>query len=119
VKWFYSLADYFKAKGNNGDDTKGTNYLDFAVNYDLGSGWGVVGHWGHLNFKHVTDGSYNDWKLGVTKDLSGWVFGAAYIGTDAKGDCTTPQVYCFADTSGNRHRDAGRDTLVLSVGKTF
>jgi uncharacterized protein (TIGR02001 family) len=119
VKWFYSLGDYFKAKGSNGEETKGTNYLDLALNYDLGSGWGVNAHWGHLNFKHVSDGSYNDWKLGVTKDLSGWVFGAAYIGTDAKGDCSTPQVYCFADTSGNRHRDSGRDTIVLSVGKTF
>jgi hypothetical protein len=47
------------------------------------------------------------------------VFGAAYIGTDAKGDCGTREIYCFADTSLTRVRDAGRDTVVLSVGKTF
>src|SRR6476661_782911 len=34
VKWFYSLADYFKVKGDNGADTKGNNYLDIALNYD-------------------------------------------------------------------------------------
>jgi len=121
VKWFYSLADYFKVKGDNGADTKGTNYLDLALNYDLGSGWGVVAHWGHTDFKNLNNGSYNDWKLGVTKDLGGWVFGAAYVGTDAKGDCATGQLYCFSN--GNplalKTRDAGRDTVVLSVGKTF
>ena len=119
AKWFYSFDDYFSAKGTNGQDTKGTNYLDLSLNYDLGRGWGVVGHYGHLEFKNVTNGNYNDWKLGVTKDVGGWVFGAAYIGTDAKGDCGTREIYCFTDTSGTRVRDAGRDTIVLSVGKTF
>ncbi len=26
---------------------------------------------------------YNDWKLGVTYDLAGWILGAAYVDTDA------------------------------------
>ena len=52
--------------------------------YDLGDGWGVVGHLGSFrldNWHTTTDatkGNYTDWKLGVTKDLSGWVVGAGY-----------------------------------------
>ena len=114
AKFFYSLGDYFSAP-----DTKHSNYLDLAANYDLGSGWGVVAHYGHLNFKNLDNASYSDWKLGVTKDLSGWVLGAAYVGTNAKGDCGSAEFYCFLNTSGTEARDAGRNTVVLSVSKTF
>ena len=119
AKYFYSLDDYFSAKGDDGESTKGTSYLDLAATYDLGSGWGLGAHWGHTHFKHVSQGSYSDWKLGLTKDLSGWLLGAAYVGSNAKGDCGAGEFYCFANTSGSKSRDAGRSTIVLSVGKTF
>lgn len=114
AKWFYSLGDYFSAP-----DTKHSNYLDLSGTYDLGSGWGITAHLGHLQFKNMDNANYNDWKIGATKDLSGWILGAAYVGTSAKGDCGSAQFYCFANTSGTKSRDAGRDTIVLSVGKTF
>jgi uncharacterized protein (TIGR02001 family) len=114
AKFFYSLDDYFSTP-----DTKHSNYLDLAANYDLGKGWGVAAHYGHLNFKNMDNASYSDWKLGVTKDLSGWVLGAAYVGTNAKGDCGSAEFYCFLNTSGTKARDAGRNTVVLSVSKTF
>src|SRR5438105_5336208 len=65
AKYFYAIDDYFSAPG-----TKHTGYLDLAANYDLGRGWGLAAHYGHLNFKNFSNGSYSDWKLGVTKDLS-------------------------------------------------
>ena len=114
AKWFYSLGDYFSTP-----ETKGSNYLDLAGTFDLGSGWGVVGHYGHLQFKKMDNASYSDWKLGATKDIAGWVFGASYIGTNAKGDCAKGEFYCFLNSSGAKARDAGRNTVVLSVGKTF
>ena len=119
AKLFYSLDDYFSVRGDNDQSTKGTTYLDVAANHDLGSGWGLVAHYGRTNFKHVSDGSYSDWKLGVTKDISGWLLGAAYVGTNAKGDCGNGEFYCFPNTDGSKVRDAGRSTLVFSVGKTF
>jgi uncharacterized protein (TIGR02001 family) len=114
LKFFDSIDDYFAVPG-----TKNTYYLDLSGNYDLGSGWGVVGHIGHLNLKDVNDGSYTDWKLGVTKDLSGWVLGATYVDTNAKGDCGSGQFYCFLNTSGTETKNAGKSTVVLSVSKTF
>jgi uncharacterized protein (TIGR02001 family) len=114
AKFFYSLGDYFSAP-----NTKHSNYVDLSANYDVGSGWGVVAHYGRLNFKNMDNANYSDWKLGVTKDLAGWLLGASYVGTNAKGDCGKAEFYCFPNTSGTKARDAGRNTIVLSVGKTF
>jgi uncharacterized protein (TIGR02001 family) len=124
LKYSHAISDYFDTPG-----TKNTNYLDLGANYDLGDGWGINGHVGHLAFKNVTNGSYTDWKLGVTKDIGGWVFGAAYVATNAKGNCSPTavnQFYCFsngnlnaAGTGFDKTKDAGRDTIVISVSKTF
>jgi len=117
VKWFHSLGDYFSIP-----DTSGTDYFDFAATYDMGSGWGLVGHVGLLKVNGYSDLDYTDYKLGVTKDITGWVLGAAYVGTNAKGNCPVDArnaPYCFSNSIGQSPRDAGRSTIVLSVGKTF
>jgi uncharacterized protein (TIGR02001 family) len=130
AKWYYSLGDYFSLP-----DTKGTHYLDLSATYDLGNGWGVLGHAGRLNLRgwdagtDATKGDYTDWKIGVTKDVGGWVFGAAYVDTNAKGSCSAanPGFYCFPNdlpspavgTAGIKYKDAGSGTVVLSVSKTF
>jgi uncharacterized protein (TIGR02001 family) len=138
VKYYYSLDDYFSLRGvdragtplNKGTD--GTSYLDLSANYDLGDGWGINGHVGMLDLKNVHNGDYTDWKIGVTKDVSGWLFGLAYIDTNADGDCrgaSSYQPYCFTNSNsesavktlntGSHTKDAGRGIAVLSVTKTF
>lgn len=130
LKYSYAVTDYFSVP-----ETDGTSYLDLAANYDLGNGWGVNAHVGHLFMKSLSytnangstyDGSYSDWKLGVTKDISGWVLGAAYVGTDAQGRCSNGEFYCFSNSlgsngvqNGSKTRDAGRGIAVLSVSRTF
>jgi uncharacterized protein (TIGR02001 family) len=133
LKYSYSFDDYFSTRGNGsnaGKSTKGTSYLEANANYDLGDGWGINGHVGHLNFKNVHDGDYTDWKIGVTKDFSGWVVGLAYVDTNAKGSCSKGQFYCFTNSNsenadgvtndlGSHTKDAGRGVAVLSVTRTF
>ena len=130
LKYFYSVGDYFSARGTDGQSTRGTSYLDLSANYDLGEGWGINGHVGQLNFKNVSNGDYTDWKLGVTKDISGWVIGLSYIDTNANGTCgASGQPYCFANsassdsnggiTTGSKSKDAGRSVAVVSVSKSF
>ena len=122
LKYYRAIDDYFSMP-----DTKGTSYVDLSANYDLGDGWGVNGHVGRLNYKNFTNGNYTDWKVGVTKDINGWVFGLSYIDTNAKGNCGKSEPYCFSnnvDDSGTavtnaKFKDAGRATAVLSVSKTF
>jgi len=84
-----------------------------------------------MKMKNMNNGSYTDWKIGVTKDIAGWVFAASYIDTNAKGNCSAGavnQFYCFGNGSGSviagayvpdKTKDAGRSTLVVSVSKTF
>ena len=117
LKYYHATDDYFSVPG-----TKNSHYLDFGANYDLGNGWGVNGHIGRLKFKSFNHGSYTDWKIGVTKDVGGWVFGASYVDTNAHGNCngtflTDP--YCFPNSTATKAKDAGRSTVVLSVSKTF
>ncbi|HLO62792.1 MAG TPA: TorF family putative porin [Azonexus sp.] len=128
VKYSYAVKNYFDLP-----ESSGTSYLELNGNYDLGNGWGVNGHVGHLfakDYKYAfTAGSdsidYTDWKLGVTKDLSGWVLGLAYVGTNAKGTCGKAEFYCFTNSlnesgsTGSKAKDAGRGIAVLSVTKTF
>jgi hypothetical protein len=80
----------------------------------------------------MTNGDYTDWKIGVTKDLGGWVLGAAYVDSNAKGNCGSatilnPQPYCFSNGSINlanvsgvdKTKNAGNGTVVVSVSKSF
>lgn len=114
AKYFYGIDDYFSTPGS-----KHSSYLDVAANYDLGDGWGINAHVGVLNFKGQQDGDYTDWKLGVTKDINGWVIGASYVDTNAKGSCSKAETYCFTNSNGNHSKDAGRGIGVLSVSRTF
>lgn len=127
LKYSYALTDYFSLP-----DSKGASYLDLSANYDLGDGWGINGHVGHLYSSDYTYGAtggsdkitYTDWKLGVTKAIDTWTIGLAYIDTNAKGSCGNAEFYCFSNSwnsngLGSKFKDAGRGMAVVSVSKTF
>lgn len=137
LKYYHSVDDYFSLRGwdatgaSTGKSTRGTHYLDLSASYDLGNGWGINGHVGHLSAKNMSNGSYTDWKIGVTKDIDGWLVGLSYVDSNAQGRCTGAssfQPYCFAkslqddngalDASGST-KDAGRGIAVLSVSRSF
>ena len=108
-KYSHALSNYFDIA-----DTKNTGYFDLAANYDLGSGWGVNGHVGYTDVKNRDDLDYTDWKLGVTKDVGGYVFGLSYIGTDAE-----KASYTWTKAATGKQIYAGKSTVVLSVSKSF
>jgi uncharacterized protein (TIGR02001 family) len=131
LKYSHAVTDYFSLP-----DTKGSNYWDLSGTWDLGSGWGLVGHIGKLRLKNwqagtdASDGDYIDYKIGGTYDLKGWVFGLSYIDTSSsKGSCNiaNPGFYCFPDQVPNagigsgtaEFKNAARGIFVLSVAKTF
>jgi uncharacterized protein (TIGR02001 family) len=107
AKLYWAIDDLFSVP-----ETKNSWYLDGTANYDLGSGWGVVGHIGRQKVKGWSDASYTDWKLGVTKDIRGFVFGAAYVDTNAKSSAWT-----YADA--RKTMNIGDSGIVLSVNRTF
>jgi uncharacterized protein (TIGR02001 family) len=105
AKYFHAVSDFFGVP-----DTKNSNYIDLSANFAFGAGWGLVGHIGHQKIKNNSAADYTDYKLGVTKDLSGWVLGVAYVDNDAEGTITS---------GAGKSMDIGDSTLVFSVSKTF
>ena len=129
AKLYYALDDYF-GLGNvqAGDgyflhkdtgaplgakgDSNGTTYIDLGVTYPVSDKLSIVGHYGMLKVKNYGELDYNDWKVGATYDLNGWVFGAAYVDSDASSDW----YYTFG-SKGNK--ETGKSTVVFSVSKSF
>lgn len=122
LKYYYAVSDYFSVP-----DTDGSSYIDLSASYDLGNGWGINAHVGQFSgsgYKLAPglDEDYTDYKLGVTKAIGGWVFGAAYVGTNADGSCSKGEFYCFSSGvpfSVTETKDAGDDTFIVSVSKSF
>lgn len=113
AKFSYGLTNFFGAGDGTGTNTKGNYYLDLGVAKDLGNGWGVNAHYGYQYVKNGKDvglvaDNVSDYRIGATKDLSGWVVGASLVGTSKKD---------FALTNANK--DAGKTGLVLSLSKAF
>lgn len=108
AKYFYAISDFFGAP-----DTKGSDYIDLTANVPFGTGWGLVAHVGHQRVDGADALDYTDYKIGITKDIGGWVFGAAWVDTDADA-----AVYTFPTGAGGT-KFIGDSTVVFSVSKTF
>jgi len=115
LKYSYSLGDTFALA-----DAKGTSYVDLSASYTLpDSGVTLGAHYGKQTYKAETSlvalgyasdaATYSDYKLFVSKDLSGYVWALAYSGTDVK----TGAGYGFYTSPQNK--ELGKGTAILSV----
>jgi uncharacterized protein (TIGR02001 family) len=100
LKYSHSLTNLF---GNDG--SKNSYYIDAGVNQEVTDGYVLNLHVGYQNMNNVANGSYTDWKVGVTKDFGVVVASLAYIDTNANATFYTNGV--------------GKGTAVLSVIKNF
>ena len=117
LKYNYAVSSHlFAFTSTTGGKTQGSGYLDLTANYDLGDGWGVVGHVGRQNIKGFSAASYTDWKAGVTKDVGFGVVGLAYTGTNAK---TAPYTWGIATGGSGPNQDVSKNVLAASFTKTF
>jgi uncharacterized protein (TIGR02001 family) len=124
IKYSHTMTDYFgvdasntPANFNGGADapngnSKGSGYLEANLTYELMPKLNLIGHVGHQAVHHYGNLSYTDYKLGATYEYNAFVFGLAYVGTDAKNP-----YYKFA--ANGETKELAKDTLVLSVSKTF
>ncbi|WP_415035718.1 TorF family putative porin [Azonexus sp.] len=126
ARYSHALTDYFNARGPNGERTRGTGYLDLSAAFDLGEGWGIHAHVGRLRVHNLPQASYTDWKLGISKELHGWVLGLSYIDSNAAGACRHNEPYCLSNDldrhgqqTGAKRRDAGRSSAVVSISRNF
>lgn len=123
LKYSHVVSKNFVAWGaaDGSVKSKNSNYLELNAAYDLGEGWGLVGHVGHQKVKNFNsdsdpgglDASYTDWNVGVTKDIGFGVVAVKYSDTNAKGNCANGEAYCWDGY------DAGKGRAVVSFTKTF
>ena len=113
AKYSHTVSDRFVGwSTSTGGKTKGSYYLELNGNYDLGNGWGVLGHVGYQDVKDNDDASYTDWKLGVTKDVGFGVVTLAYTDTDA-----STRAYTWFD--GTRGEEVADGRVFVSFSKSF
>lgn len=89
LKYSYALGDFLTVP-----EAKGTSYLEVNASYTLAdSGVTLGAHYGKQTYKGTfadglvaggLDPSYADYKLNISKDISGYVLGLAYTNTNAK-----------------------------------
>ena len=104
-KYYYTFSNEYFGAGN----AKGTQYLDLGATYPLGNGLNVVGHLGFLRGESGAR-DYTDWRVGITKDWRGFIFGASYVDMDSDFE--------FTNRAG-RTRDLGDGGFLLTVSWQF
>ncbi|CAG2156202.1 putative bacterial protein [compost metagenome] len=106
LKYSHALTNLFGFA-----DSKNSYYIDLTANVPLNV-WDLTvnAHVGYQGVKNLSDASYTDWKIGVTKDFGkGLSVAVAYLDTNAKRGIYT-----------NSHgRYMGKATALASITKTF
>jgi uncharacterized protein (TIGR02001 family) len=110
----FASLKYSRSTGNlfGVMNSHGSGYVDLSLSPDLGDGWGVVAHAGRQTVTHFSQASYEDWKIGITKDVGFGSIGLTYRGTNAKGDAGEPYNNAYG-------KDLGKGRVVVSFTKTM
>ncbi len=98
VKYTYTLTDWYgidavgftptmwadgSSTANSATaDSKGSGYIEMNYSYEVADKLVVLAHAGHQKINNFDLLSYTDYKLGITKDVAGYVFGATYTTTN-------------------------------------
>lgn len=109
AKYSYSVLNQFLTVA----DEKGTDYFELNANYAIPeTTYTVIGHAGKQTYKgtNASTATYSDYKVGVAKDISGYVVTLAYTSTDAKDG----GFYTYATKGGNWARDMVSASLTHS-----
>ena len=115
------------------NNSGGTSYADLTLAIPLGgSGWTVLAHGGRtaystkanpgyfFNGSYVTGDnalfSYSDYKLGIAKEIKGYVLTLAATDTDAKSRAADHDLTVYENVMG---RNIGKSTVTFTLAKSF
>jgi uncharacterized protein (TIGR02001 family) len=122
-KWISAKLSYALGSFLTVPDTTGTTYLEVNASYPIADTGVTLGaHYGKQKYKGTaagalvaanTDPSYSDYKVSVSKDFNGFVFGLAY----SKSNAASGGYYTYS--SNGVPRDWGKSAVALSVVHSF
>lgn len=112
------------------NEGKGADYLDLSALVPVGeSGFNLQAHIGKQKYPGNANAgywgasggnnsyfSYTDYKLGLTKDYSGFTYGLAYTYANTKDAAPDNNTTAYLNTFG---KNIGRSRLALSVTRSF
>ena len=122
LKYYYSFTDFFGLNSEalglpGGIDTKGSQYLDLSGTYDLGGGWGLVGHVGWQSIKNAKDLGLRRrqrLRLQARRDLR-----HLRLGLDRAAPPSSARAKRNCSLKSDLSEGAGKTSVVVSVTKTF
>ena len=94
-------------------DSKGSLYFDLSSSFDLGGGLMLAPRVGYQKVRNITNASYTDYSLTLSKDFSGLVPSIALVGTHADKNFYVP------GAAANSSKFLGKSALVLGVKYNF
>ncbi len=114
TKLSYSLTNLFGNYDFAGKkDSKGSIYLDVSASFDVGGGLTLAPHVGYQKVVNITNASYTDYSLTLSKDFSGLAPSIALVGTTANKDFYVP------GGAANSTQFLGKTALVVGVKYSF
>ena len=109
AKLNYGLSDHFGLI-----DSSGSYYANLAYVQPVARATNLVAQVGYQSVNNFDDLSYADFKVGVTTEAAGIIWGLAYVGTNAE-----ERHFTVLNASDGTPKAVAKGTVVLSVGKTF
>ena len=94
-------------------DSKGSLYFDLSSSFDLGGGLMLAPRIGYQKVRNITNASYTDYSVTLSKDFSGLVPSIALVGTNAEKSFYVP------GAAANSSKFLGKSAVVVGVKYNF
>lgn len=107
LKTSYATTKYFGGGANSG-----SYYVDLSTAIPLSDGLSLKAHVGYLSVKGGDTGT--DYRVGIAKDIDGYVFGLDYVGNSGDWKDTMN-----GDSVSTPQKKVGGNRAVVYVTKTF
>jgi len=130
-KTSYAVSDYFGLNSSTDNfvapidrssgGSSGTMYYDLTLSKEIADKLTLSAHIGSTKFKNYGRLDYEDYKIGVTYDLDGWLVGLSYF----TNSMSTADAKTFTTSNANAtggtitERKLYKDAAVISISKTF
>ena len=114
LKVSYALTNLFGNHDFGGNkDSKGSTYVDLSASFDVGGGFMLAPHIGYQKVVNISNASYSDYSLTLSKDFSGLVPSIAVVGTDANKSFYVP------GGAANSAKFLGKSGVVVGIKYNF
>lgn len=108
LKYSHSISTLFGVR-----NSEGSGYLDLSATFSLPEGFSLTPHAGYQKVKDNNAGSYADYSLTLSKDISGTVVSVAYVTTNTKTVNGGP---AYVGPAGE---NLGKDGVFFGIKRTF